>query len=110
MKKTTVKSTLELDKKQFEKYTNFLVWLKKDRKKFTLIPTPGTTITTPVLRFNIELKEIDKAVPEDEAESFVEWVCSLPMKCGTGHSKEYYSYTENYQDDIGVMVKITVLE
>ena len=106
--KTTINCDLKLDKKQFEKYTDFLAWLKQDRTKtHTEFAVPGTVFTTAMVRFNIELKEVEKPVPEAEKESFIEWILSLPIMNGTGNYKEYYSYTSYYQDDIGVMVKIT---
>lgn len=56
--------------------------------------------------FNTEIIELDKEIPASEMDEFLLWLKYISAEVGTGKHKEYYSYTENHKDDIGVTFNI----
>ena len=53
--------------------------------------------------YEIIIQSIDKVVPEEHIKDFTEWIEFYAIKNGTGRHSEYYSYNENYSDDISVV-------
>lgn len=60
------------------------------------------TVLTKSITFNIEIRSIDKPVPADEIENLKEWVKHKAVELGSGLQHEYYGYTDDYKDDIGI--------
>lgn len=60
------------------------------------------TVLTKSITFNIEIRSIDKPVPVDEVENLKEWVKHKAIELGSGLQHEYYGYSDDYKDDIGV--------
>jgi len=69
----------------------------------------GTKITTAPISYEIEILDISREVPKDQEIDFMEWLSSQTSECSIGKSLEYYSYTENYKDDIAVTFYIKSL-
>ncbi len=55
---------------------------------------------------NVKVLELDKVVPDTEKDEFIEWLKHKAVEVGTGKHKEYYGYTEDYKDDIGVLMEV----
>ena len=63
------------------------------------------TYTKPLV-YSIEILELDKHIPEEEIEGFIEWLQSLPNEQPLGRGHEYYGYDEDYTKDIAVTFMI----
>lgn len=59
--------------------------------------------------FNTEIIELDKEIPASEMDDFMLWLKCISAEVGTGKHKEYYSYSENHNDDIGVMFYVKAI-
>ena len=60
--------------------------------------------------YEVTVLEIDKKVaPGVDIEDFAEWLKYKAVELGTGKHHEYYAYTEDYKDDIGVLFKVEPL-
>lgn len=58
-------------------------------------------ITRPI-QFEIKIVKLSKPVPSQLLNDFNDWLEAHAMMRGIGHHSEYYSYTNNYLDDICV--------
>ncbi len=66
----------------------------------------GTKIKTKPTRYEIEILELSKEIPKEQEINFIEWLSSQTSNCACGRNHEYFSYSENYVDDIGVKFNI----
>ena len=66
----------------------------------------GTKIKTKPVSYEIEILELTKEVPKEQEIEFVEWLSNQTSCCADGKNKEYFSYTEDFTDDIGVTFNI----
>lgn len=71
-------------------------------KKSTVNKQLIDQVLTKSVTFKIEIKNIDKNVPENQIDDFKEWLQYKSLQFGLGLHYDYYSYTDNYKDDIGV--------
>ena len=55
----------------------------------------------------IEILKVDKEVPSEHLEDFIEWLKCKAVEVGTGKQYEHYGYTDDYKDDIGVSFYVT---
>ena len=55
---------------------------------------------------NIKIIDLDKKVPYEEIDNLLYWLKHKAVEVGTGLKKEYYSYTDNHVDDIGVLFNV----
>jgi hypothetical protein len=62
----------------------------------------GTKIKTKPVTYEIEVLELSREIPKDEEINFIEWLSGQTDECPSGRNHEYFSYNENYIDDIGV--------
>ena len=69
----------------------------------------GTKIKTKPTVYEIEILELNGDVPKEQEADFIEWLSSQPDNCSCGINYEYYAYSENYEDDIGVRFDIYTL-
>lgn len=58
------------------------------------------------INLKIEIIDIQKELPKEEEEEFLLWLESIAVSSGLGRHFEYYSYTEDYNDDIPVSFKV----
>lgn len=65
----------------------------------------GTTHTMTVT-ISVKVLKLDKDIPVNETDSFISWLKYKGKELGTGKHMEYYSYTDNYKDDIGVFMQV----
>ena len=63
----------------------------------------GDKITTDPIIYEIEILSISKEVPKEHKDDFNDWLIDQARQCGVGRNCEYYSYSENYKDDIEVL-------
>jgi hypothetical protein len=52
------------------------------------------------------LNHYKKELPKEEVKEFLLWLESVAVSSGLGRHFEYYSYTDNYKDDIPVSFKV----
>lgn len=64
------------------------------------------TVHSKTVTLNVKILELDKEVPSEELDNFIEWLKHKAIEVGTGKQKEYYGYTENFRDDIGVLFNV----
>jgi len=62
----------------------------------------GTKVKTKPITYEIEVTELSREIPKEHEIEFIEWLSGQPDECPTGRNHEYFSYNENYIDDIGV--------
>ena len=62
----------------------------------------GTKVKTKPVTYEIEVLELSREIPKEEEIKFIEWLSSQTDECPCGHNHEYFSYNDNYMDDIGV--------
>lgn len=65
------------------------------------------TIHTKEIIFKIEIKKLDKLIPSSEISNFLEWIKYKSIEVGIGIQFEYYSYSNNSEDDIGVLFLVS---
>jgi len=58
------------------------------------------------IKLKIEILDIQKDIPESEIDNFLLWLESIAVELGLGKHHEYYSYTDNYKEDIPVSFKV----
>jgi hypothetical protein len=66
----------------------------------------GKRITNNIVLYT-EIIGLDKNLPDNEVENFVDWVKGKSIELGVGLHNVYYCYTDNYEDDITVELMIT---
>lgn len=59
----------------------------------------NTTLSKDI-KFSVKIIDIRKDVPEKEISNFKHWVLEKGIELGIGKHFEYYSYSENYLEDI----------
>jgi hypothetical protein len=59
--------------------------------------------------YEIEVIETNEPIPKEQEIDFIEWLSSMTSECTTGKNHEYYSYTDNYKEDIGVTFYIRTI-
>ena len=64
------------------------------------------TVTSNKLTLSVKILELDKEVPSKQLKDFHNWLKYKAIECGRGKQKEYYSYTKNDKDDIGVLFDV----
>lgn len=64
------------------------------------------TVYTKTFTLNIEILKLDKEVPTDKVDDFIDWFKNKAIEVGTGRQKEFYGYTEHPRDDIGVLFRV----
>lgn len=52
------------------------------------------------VNISVRIIDIKKEIPQKEIKDFKEWVLAKGIELGTGKHFEYYSYSENYLDDV----------
>jgi len=62
----------------------------------------GTKIKTKPVTYEIEVIELSREIPKEEEINFIEWLSDQTSNCPCGRNHEYFSYNDNYKDDIGV--------
>lgn len=63
------------------------------------------------LKYSITILGIDKEIPDDQLDNFYEWINYLPSKYSAGFTHyAFYSYTNNYQDDVEVCFTVNIIE
>lgn len=62
----------------------------------------GTKVKTKPVTYEIEVLELSREIPKEEEINFIEWLSSQTDECPCGPNHEYFSYNDNYMDDIGV--------
>lgn len=60
------------------------------------------------LEFEIEILSTSKEIPIKEENNFTKWIKYKSAEVGLGRQFEYYSYNENYKDDIGVSFMVSL--
>ena len=59
--------------------------------------------------YEIEVIETNEPIPKEQEIDFIEWLSSMTSECTTCKNHEYYSYTDNYKEDIGVTFYIRTI-
>ena len=59
-------------------------------------------IKTKPIVYEIEVLKTERPIPKDQEIDFIEWLSYQPSECANGTNYEYFSYTDNYKEDIGV--------
>ena len=55
---------------------------------------------------NVEILKLEKEVPSNEIQDFNEWLIHKGIELGLGKQHEYYDYTDNVKDAIGVTFRV----
>lgn len=74
--------------------------------KHNSVNTLLNTTYTKTFTLNVKILELNKEVPSNELDTFIEWLKYKAIEVGIGKHEEYYHYTENYIDDIGVLFNV----
>ena len=65
-------------------------------------------IISNTFKFDIKILKINKDIPDNEYDNFIEWIKFIPIKSGVGIYVDYYCYTNDYNDDIEVTLQINI--
>ena len=61
------------------------------------------------VRYKVKIYKLEKSIPPNEEKDFREWLKHKVPEVGIGEHHEFYGYTDNYQDDIGVSFNVTLM-
>ena len=58
------------------------------------------TVLSKDIKISVKIIDIRKDVPKKEIQDFKHWILEKGIELGIGKHFEYYSYSENYLEDI----------
>ena len=65
-------------------------------------------ILSKTVNLNVKTLKIEKEVPSDMLIDFKDWLIYKGIELGTGKHHDYYSFDEDYKNDIGVLFEVYI--